>query len=171
MVWRLSSNQRPLSLSTATRPWGYLCHTAYTPVNTLTHTYIRHKEKRWGEGEEVTVSHLEHTIPLDKAEHGAGERRRRMSISEGVGGVLVRTAILIYVLTEWPQLFSVTVLGNWAWVWWDSSTDREADNCSTYAHIREKSVSQIEATPFHVKQCKKKQQIKQFHSLFLCIYE
>lgn len=30
LVWLLSSNQRPSSLSTATWPWGYHCHTVYT---------------------------------------------------------------------------------------------------------------------------------------------
>lgn len=30
LVWLLSSNQRPSSLSTATWPWGYRCHTVHT---------------------------------------------------------------------------------------------------------------------------------------------
>jgi len=47
LVWRLSSNQRPSSLSTATWPWGYHCHTAYTSTNTHTHTHTRRLTRQW----------------------------------------------------------------------------------------------------------------------------
>lgn len=49
LVWRLSSNQRPSSLSTATWPRGYHCHTAYTPsehTHANTHGPTRRTMKR-----------------------------------------------------------------------------------------------------------------------------
>lgn len=45
LVWQLSSNQRSSSLSTETWPWGYHCHTACTPWNTLVHAH-KHTELR-----------------------------------------------------------------------------------------------------------------------------
>lgn len=63
LVWRLSSNQRPSSLSTATWPWGYHCHTAYTPSNTHAHTQphaqTQNEELNEEQMEEVAVFYLE----------------------------------------------------------------------------------------------------------------
>lgn len=63
LVWRLPSNQRPSSLSTATWPWGYHCHTAYTPSNTHAHTQphaqTQNEELNEEQMEEVAVFYLE----------------------------------------------------------------------------------------------------------------
>lgn len=63
LVWRLSSNQRPSFLSTATWPWGYHCHTAYTPSNTHAHTQphaqTQNEELNEEQMEEVAVFYLE----------------------------------------------------------------------------------------------------------------
>ncbi len=67
LVWLLSSNQRPSSLSTATWPWGYHCHTAHTPLNTHTHSAHTHTDSGEEEEEteeEVAVFYLESWFPL-----------------------------------------------------------------------------------------------------------
>lgn len=56
LVWLLSSNQRPSSLSTATWPWGYHCHTVYTrlqltpppPKTHIIHRFVNLGEEKAG---------------------------------------------------------------------------------------------------------------------------
>lgn len=87
LVWLLSSNQRPSSLSTATRPWGHHCHMAHTttahPPNTHTHWHTGEEEEEVEK--EVAVFYPESWFPLSGSratETGRRERKRE----RGKGG-------------------------------------------------------------------------------------